>query len=498
MWKKTSLRGRIFGVLAVIVLITIGGGLVMVWYTYQIEGLLSSIIYRNIAAYQAAEALETALINQKGFVSYYFIDGDPTWLRQLGEYRQIFRERLRTARALAVNDTQKEAINRIDREYTLYITAKDRLISLYEIGEREAGSELHPEVRQSFFKILRLCENYKDMNREQIIQARKTSQTQAKELRIIAASAIFIDLILGALLATVMAKSILGPIRRLTREADRTAGKSHPEDEIQALSNSVRSLMDDVDQTKSELEKSREHLLQSEKMAMIGKLAAGMAHSIRNPFTSVKMRLFSLNRSLELSDTQKDDFDVISKEIRQIDTIVQNFLEFSRPPKLEMQRISLSAVVDSVMELLEHRLKSYDVDIQIHRRQPLPEMMVDPEQMKEVFVNLVINSCEALKRGGRIVIHEEVSVTPPLGEVAVIRVSDNGPGIHDSIKDKILQPFFTTKEEGTGLGLSIVARIVEEHQGRLEITSKKGEETTFIITLPLKEPEFEHHNDHRR
>jgi signal transduction histidine kinase len=484
--------------LLALILITFAGGLVLVWYTYQIEGLLSAIIHKNIAAYQAAAALETALVNQKGFVSYYFIDGDPAWLRQLGEYRQIFRERLRSARALAGDDAQKEAINQIGEEYNLYISAKDRLISLYEMGERQAGSELHPEVRQSFFEILDLCENYKDMNSKQIIQARKTSQTQAKQLRIIAGSAIFIDFILGALLATVLARSILGPIRRLTQEADRNTEEYQSTDEIQALNHSVRSLMEDVDQTKFELEKSREHLLQSEKMAMIGKLAAGMAHSIRNPFTSVKMRLFSLNRSLELSDTQKEDFEVISKEIRQIDTIVQNFLEFSRPPNLEMQRISLSAVVDSVMQLLEHRLKSYDVDIQIHRRQPLPEMMVDPEQMKEVFVNLVVNSCEAIKKGGRIVIHEEVTVTRPLGKVAMIRVSDNGPGFHDSIKDKILQPFFTTKEEGTGLGLSIAARIIEEHRGRLDITSKNGEGATFIITLPLKEPVFEHRNDHRR
>jgi signal transduction histidine kinase len=101
------------------------------------------------------------------------------------------------------------------------------------------------------------------------------------------------------------------------------------------LSLSVRGLIEDVDTTHSELEKSREHLFHSEKMAMVGKLAAGMAHSIRNPFTSVKMRLFSLSRSSNLSDTQKDDIHVISEEIRHIDTIVQNFLEFSRPPQIK-------------------------------------------------------------------------------------------------------------------------------------------------------------------
>ena len=134
-------------------------------------------------------------------------------------------------------------------------------------------------------------------------------------------------------------------------------------DEVKALSHSVRGLIQNVDQTQSELQKSRESLLQADKMALVGKLAAGMAHSIRNPFTSVKMRLFSLNRSLKLSDTQKEDFDVISEEIRHVDTIVQNFLEFSRPPKLKIQSISPSVVVDQAIALLKHRLKSYDVEV---------------------------------------------------------------------------------------------------------------------------------------
>jgi len=98
--------------------------------------------------------------------------------------------------------------------------------------------------------------------------------------------------------------------------------------------------------------------LQSEKMALVGKLAAGTSHSIRNPLTSVKMRLFSLSRSLDLDGDQKEDFDVISKEIGHIDNIVQNFLEFSRPPRLELQSVSLSDIVDQTVRLLRHRLES--------------------------------------------------------------------------------------------------------------------------------------------
>jgi len=346
-------------------------------------------------------------------------------------------------------------------------------------------------VRDRYFEILSLCEQYKNIHTERIIKARKESGLQAKRLRVIAVAAIGIVFFLGVFLAFVMINHILGPVQRLTLAADREGIKQPAENEIKALSRSVGNLIEDVDQVHGELEKSREHLLQAEKMALVGKLAAGMAHSIRNPFTSVKMRLFSLDRSLELSDTQKEDFEVISQEIHHIDNIVQNFLEFSRPPKLKMQQISPSVVVDLVIQLLEHRLKSYDVTIKIIRRQSLPEIQADPEQLKEVLVNIVMNACEAMERGGKMVIHEEETFLKPQGRVAVIRLSDNGPGIAESIKEKIFQPFFTTKEEGTGLGLSIATRIMEEHKGWIDVTSKEGEGTTFVITLPAKESNLE-------
>ncbi len=93
-WRKISLRTRIYVILVALVLITMAGGIVTVWYTYQMENLLAGVTEKNIAAFQTAEALEIALVNQKGFVSYYFIEGDPEWLRKLGEFRQIFKERL--------------------------------------------------------------------------------------------------------------------------------------------------------------------------------------------------------------------------------------------------------------------------------------------------------------------------------------------------------------------------------------------------------------------
>jgi signal transduction histidine kinase len=295
--------------------------------------------------------------------------------------------------------------------------------------------------------------------------------------------------LLGSALVYVLVNRVLDPIRELVDATD-PGGKAGPMgDEVKALSRRVHRLMEDVDQTQSQLQISREHLLQSGKLAMVGKLAAGVAHSVRNPLTSVKMRMFSLGRSLELSPDQKEDFEVISNEIRHIDTILQNFLEFSRPPKLKMQKVSPSDIVDAAIQLLRHRIESYEVAVELYRKRRLPEIEGDPEQLKEVLVNLIINACEAMTGGGKILIQEEDGLTEPMGRVAVVKISDNGPGIPESIGDRVFQPFFSTKEEGTGLGLSIAVRIIEDHKGCLNLRSRRGKGTTFTITLPTKEGE---------
>jgi signal transduction histidine kinase len=489
MWRRISLRNRLFVILGVLVMLTLAGGSVMIWYTHQMEALFKDVVDTDLRALQAAQGLENALVNQKGFVSYYFLDGDPSWLEKLGEYRQAFKERLNKVRGLVQTTTVRDTIGEIESEYAGYIKDKDRVITLYRSGKREVGAKLHKKVRKQFFKLLELCENYKDLHARKIQATRLKTQSQAKRLRIIAGTAIWTAIILGALLAFVLITQILNPLRNLALHSnlDAAEGSIESRNEVKAVSRRFHSLVEDMDETKTQLERSQEHLVQSEKLALVGKLAAGMAHSIRNPLTSVKMRLFSLGRSLDVSDTQKEDLDVISEEIRHLDNIVRNFLEFSRPPKLKKQNVSPSDVVDMVLQLLHHRLQSYGAEVKLHRQERLPEVSIDPEQLKEVLVNLVVNACEATGGPVQIVISEEHGAMEPWGQVVRLQVTDNGPGIPEEIQNRLFEPFFTTKEEGTGLGLSIAARILQEHGGQLDVNSKEDKGTTFTITLPCRE-----------
>ncbi|HAY40628.1 MAG TPA: histidine kinase [Desulfobacteraceae bacterium] len=496
MLKKISLRTRILINITALVVITIIGALVMVGYTYRMEGLLAQIIDKYMVGLQTAQSLENALDNQKGFASYYLLDGNPNWLKKMAEYRHLFEDKLEKTKRLATTEEEKRVLDLIESEYAKYIAAKDQVVDYYKSGDREKGKKLHVKVRDSFFEILKLCENGKQLFSDKAQKAKIESLNQAKKLRIIAGSAVLVILFLGIILTFFLLHDILNPIRRLALETDRHNGTKEEGDEVKALSRSVYDLKKTFNETQSELEKSREHLLQSEKLALVGKLAAGTSHSIRNPLTSVKMRLFSLSRSVNLAGDQKEDLDVISEEINHIDNILQNFLEFSRPPRLKLQNVSPSDIVDQAIQLLHHRLESYEVFIKIQRKEPLPLVQVDPEQLKEVLVNIIVNACEAMGQGGSIIIYEETVIEREKFRSAVIRISDNGPGIPDAIQSKIMEPFFTTKEDGTGLGLSIAKRIVQEHGGRLDIKSKEGNGSTFIITLPIKGSQHDDHPYH--
>lgn len=486
MWQKLNLRARFDLFLAALVVIAVSSGSVMVWYTYRIQDLFSGIIDHNVAAYASAAALESALVNQKGYVTYYYLDGDPGWLVKFDEQRNLFREQLAKAQELAHNADQRAAVNEIARQYAGYIDQKVRVIDLYKNGHREEGVVLHQTVRQMFFDIIGLCEKYKLMHQEEIQQAKANVGRDANRLRFAAIGSISIHMLLVIGLGVFVAHQILMPVANMLKSTSGQSQGSPPQNVVTALSHSVSNLLRNVDQAQQELERSRENLLQSEKMAMVGRLAAGMAHSIRNPFTSVKMRLFSLSRSLEMDETQQEDFQVISQEIRHIDTIVQNFLEFSRPPKLVMQPLSPSGVVDYALQLLSHRLESYAVTVRVERSAPLPEVLADSEQLKEVLVNLIINACEEMRQGGAMVIKEGVQAKGGC-KWAVLHISDNGPGVPPANAERIFQPFFTTKDEGTGLGLSIANRIVTEHNGTLTLDTEYKGGAAFIIRLPAKE-----------
>ncbi|OEU65372.1 MAG: hypothetical protein BA863_12160 [Desulfovibrio sp. S3730MH75] len=484
--RRLSLRAKLLSLLIGLVVATLAVAGMTLWYVYATQDIFQHMEKSDISALLSAQGLEKELMAQQGLTTYYSLDNNEQWLVRLEKHNKQFETLLSKARETNYLDQGRTILNSIESDYLRYIHSRTEVIDLYKKNLNKEGVELHRKIRTRFQSIYDLCEQYKQLHQERIRLAAVNYKEQAKFLTILSLAAVPLSAILAVWIGFILVKRILDPIRRLSR-LEENGAPDFLSCEMGALSDRMQNLLDDVENAYDMLQHSRDQVAQSEKMATVGKLAAGMAHSIRNPLTSVKMRLFSLERSLDLDSVQKEDFEVISEEIRHLDTIIRNFLEFSRPPKLRPQVVSPSELVDSTLTLLSHRLESCGVVVIVCRREKLPIVNADPEQFKEALMNLILNSCEAMVDGGKISITEDSMTIAPYGKMATVTVADNGPGIPVSFVDDIFKPFYSTKEEGTGLGLSISNRIMTEHGGWLHLKDSGPQGTSFVLALPLKE-----------
>ncbi len=487
LFQAIGLRTRLLVLISAMTVINLAGSLGTILYTYNTRSIHTQMLDKDVKTLTVAQKLESELLGQKGVTTYFFLTNDAEWLEQLEERNLKFRYWLKLARGMEHCEEDQTLLHEIESKYIQYAFDRGQVIELYKSGKREEGMVRHWVVRGQFHAIYDLAEKFKLHHEDQIAALRKSLQLSTEKMTMLAWSAIPCVIALSVLLTIMLYKQIFKPIHELAVGGKGPKKLGNINNEVTAIKHRMEDLIENVGQTTAKLIQSQEHLIQSEKLAMVGKLAAGVAHSVRNPLTSVKMRLFTLERSLQMTRPQKEDLDVISEEIRHIDTILRNFLEYARPPKLKIQLASPSDVIDMTLQLLKHRFDSYRATVLVKRVRALPEIYIDMDQMKEVFVNLMVNACEAMGEDGNIHVIEEISEHEALGEVVLIHISDDGPGIPLGIQKKIFEPFFSSKEEGSGLGLSIAKRIVEEHGGEICVKSDEGKGATFVIALPMKE-----------
>ncbi len=232
-------------------------------------------------------------------------------------------------------------------------------------------------------------------------------------------------------------------------------------------------------QAKLELERSNQQLqMQAQKLAVAGQIAAGIAHEVRNPLTSV-------NGFLQLMKTQyperTDYFDIIFSEIKRIDFVLSELLVLAKPQAVHFQEVQLHELLEQVITLLKTNAVLSNIDLkQPFKRQDAGAILADANQMKQLFINLIKNAIEAMPEGGSIYISTE----KVLNEWK-ITIQDEGKGMSEEDIQKIYDPFFSTKKEGTGLGLTICATILKDHHGRMDVSSELGKGTAFHIYLPV-------------
>ncbi|MBI5419925.1 MAG: HAMP domain-containing protein [Deltaproteobacteria bacterium] len=275
----------------------------------------------------------------------------------------------------------------------------------------------------------------------------------------------------------------MGHLAASFNQMTRNLKRAHEE-----IQEGIKNLEERVEERTRELTATQEQLLHSEKLVAVGKLAATVAHEINNPLTGVYTYIKLMERKLEQGRSGPEEVTkymeylaTMRREVERTTAIVQNLLDFTRPKEPLRKPISLVKLIEETLFLLRNKLSLNNIAV-VNRVAPLPEIMADPSQMKQIFINIMINACEAMERGGTLTIGTSHNAAE---NTVTVNVCDTGVGIDTDDLSRVFDPFFTTKEKGTGLGLSVVHGIVSKHNGRVEMKSRKGEGTLVRITLPI-------------
>jgi signal transduction histidine kinase len=461
---------------------------------------VASDLSENVQSTQVAARLETATVKLLAQLRLRPPRPD-SFLEQVDEQNREAAMLLGEAGDLANLAREQLLVGKIRDGFHRYL-ARWRVRAARADIVDEADNELADLLERT---VLLPCRELRHFNTDQIEQSDRSNRAVVDKLRwgllAIGLGLPLAGLILGYAAARGLRHSIYQlsvRIRDAAGRLSRDLGSVTVEEEgdLPDLHRQMQGITDEIERVVGELQQREREVLRAEQLAAVGQVAAGVAHELRNPLTSVKMLVQTALEGTSAPGLSADDLVIIEHEIRRMEQCIRLFLEFARPPQSERRRADLTQVIRRALMLVEGRAKRQKVTT----RAALPAtpvfMHIDPEQIHQVLLNLLLNALDAMPRGGtvtvgieRLVSNGATSYRPgaaPPWEVEV-RVRDSGPGIAPRILERLFQPFVSSKETGLGLGLSICKRLIEAHGGAIRGENGHDGGAVFIFTLPEAE-----------
>lgn len=230
----------------------------------------------------------------------------------------------------------------------------------------------------------------------------------------------------------------------------------------------------------TEIKYLEKELRRNERLAAFGKMAAGVAHELRNPLSSIKGLAVLLKSKFSQPSNGANTADILVKEVERLNRSIGELLDYAKPGQLKKEIASIEDIVRKTVSLVQIDAESYSISIKLEFGDGIPKIHVDKDKLNQVFLNLFLNSIQAMSQGGELLVQIE-----RVGQAIHINVKDNGTGIDPENMGRIFDPYFTTKNDGTGLGLAMSSKIVEEHGGQIEVNSVLGEYTEVRVILPV-------------
>lgn len=461
-----------------VVLLTVG--LAAAIYVYLWNSRVATELDRRLAITLQANEVVLSLRDVRLALDQHLATQEPAALELARARAQVASEQLREISRLNGNQDEQRV------QQTLRF-AKDLIQRLGSAGS-PAGSDLQQVgffVRERFLKeayalVARCRQEVVDLNQ----QNQHVAGMVGTGLAMLGLCGAVAGLLAGYSVARSVSLSIEqlgGSVQALAETLDDDSARD--ELKVAGLRELIAAMGKISSQTAgvvNELEQSRDSAARSDQLAAVGQLAAGIAHELRNPLAAVKLLVdAAVEEDRPLAD---EDLLVTQGELARINRMFASFLDFARPPALRREQIDLRDLLSEVINLVRPRAKVQDVLLEYRPQERLP-LDGDPQQIRQVFLNLVLNALDALPGGGKISI--DAQRTSQEGIPAyLVRVTDDGPGISPQIAETLFDPFVSTKDTGVGLGLAISRRIVESHGGAIGVESPPGGGAQFTISLP--------------
>jgi signal transduction histidine kinase len=448
---------------------------------------ISTVLNENVRSTDAAEKLEATIRELVGLLRPP-ADNARVDVEQVEEQNRLSRERLIDAEDLANHPEEKTLVEQIGTGLQLYFQIWDAWASHRPRSVESPDPSLAAHLEQN---VLPKCVALRKFNMKQIVDSEKQNQASVNRLLWGIVGVGVVGSIGGLVLGYTMARRLRHSIGQLSFSIRDAAGRLNrelgsvtlkEEGDLPALHRQMQGLLGEISRTVEQLQQREHEILRAEQLAAVGQIAAGVAHELRNPLTAIKMLVQTGLEGQPPAGLPAEDLTVIEQSIRRMEQYIQIFLDFARPPHAERRRTDLVDVVRRAAALVDGRARRQKVTVALQLPdQPLAAWL-DPEQIQQVLVNVLINALDAQPRGGAI------ELEMALGEHEVtVQVRDRGPGLPAGLSDRLFEPFVTGKPDGVGLGLSISKRLVEAHGGTICIANGADGGAVVSLTLPAEE-----------
>lgn len=488
---RVNSGSRVTALVSVVLLLTMGSSLGALLTTREMERRMQTMASRYLPGVEVATELQKELLQQRGLVATYMLDdGRLAWINDLDRIKPAFAHSLGEAKRTGRTDEEQKIVTQLADVYGTYDQERERAIALYRAGHRtEARSVLLGDVSRLADQAHELCRLLVAANERSMRAELRKAHARVDALALVLATSVGLATLLSLGVLLLVFRRLLLPVRRLARDAralsDTPAHLAATpfSDDLHELEYYSRVLMSDVTRTRSHLEDSQRRLLMAEKLAAVGKFAACAAHEIRSPLTSMKLWLYQLKQRVARDADGQHSCAVLEEEIGRLEELATSFLQFSRPPALQLVPVEMGDVLNGTLALARHRLEEKKLRLVHLNGTPIPRILADAHQLRQVLLNLITNAIDASPEGGTVRITESCEPGENGRSEVVLRIQDDGAGVPETVRARLFEPFVTSKPNGTGLGLAVASSIVAQHGGHLLLEPSHGSGAAFALRI---------------